>query len=301
MPCVCEYEAGGGFGVFPFGTGSFGTESPDALALTGESRALTANQVVVAFEGDVGLPNPFNPSSPLSPSAWTLVALEPPDATVRLIQSVALVTADTLPVLLGETPQLVTAPLPSFLISFDGPLQEGAEYRLDLNVAGVALSGCGCAEFVSVVLRRDARLQDARDSDGFVRDVANPVLNRDALRFPPRLGTYQITDRGDVGLDKSLESGLRKRILRRAMAELGSFFHLPRYGTGLEIKGLLTVDRVQRLQSRLRAQVLKEPEVVAARVQVFRVQGSPNVVSAVIRVSTGGGDPVSVVVPIELP
>jgi hypothetical protein len=279
----------------PFGGGPFGTATADTLGLTGAVRALTANQVVVEFTGEIGLPNPTNPDSPLNPSNWVLVALDP-NAVVRLVQDVQLVDETTLPTLLDQVPQLVSVALPAFLVSFDGVLTEGAPYRLELVTEDTELSGCGCAEFVALVLEREARQTDERDSDGVLRDIANPPVARDALRFPPRLGTYQVTETGDLGLDKSSASGLRKRILRRITTATGEFFHLPDYGVAPGLKKLVTLDSLQRLQARITAQVLREPEVAQVQVSVVRVPGFPEVVSVNVRAKTQDGQDVGVVV-----
>lgn len=294
--CICELAPLGGFGGMPYGGGPFGTATADTLGLTGGVRALTANQVVVAYTGDPGLPNPSNPDSPLNPGNWTLEPIDPPTAVVRLVQDVQLVTEATLPTFLDDIPQLVSVELPVFLVSFDGVLTPGATYRLTLETEGTEISGCECAEFVALLLRRDALESDTRDDDGFLRDIANPFLSRDALQFPPKLGTYQVTDTGDFGLDKSGVSGLRKRILRRVSSALGEFFHLPGYGVAVGIKKLLTLDAMQRLQARVTAQVLREPEVTEAQVSVIRVTGFPGVVSISVRAKTGDGEDVAIVV-----
>jgi hypothetical protein len=154
---------------------------------------------------------------------------------------------------------------------------------------------------VGLTLRRDAIQTDARDDASEIRDIANPFLERDALILPAQLGTYQLDDKGDFGLDKSDESSLRKRVFRRVSTAAGGFFHLPGYGTALQIKSLLTADSAERLASRVRAQVLQEPDVVDARVSVSQTQGTPNMLAVSIRVQTAAGDSVGVTVPISLP
>lgn len=299
MACVCEAAPLGGFGGMPYGGGPYGTATADSLGLTGQVQALTANQVVVQYAGDPGFPNPFNADSPLNPSNWTLVPLDPPGAAARLVQDVRLVTAETLPLLLDDVPQLISVELPAFLVSFDGVLTEGALYRLDLRTEGTETSGCGCAEFRALRIRLDALHTDQRDESGFLRDIANPFLSRDAIRFPPALGTYQITDTGDLALDKDGVSGLRKRIIRRVVTAAGEFFHLPGYGVALGVKTLLTIDSLQRLQARITAQVVREPEVAEADVSVVRVQGHPEVLSINVRARTSGGTEIGAVVPVS--
>ncbi len=141
---------------------------------------------------------------------------------------------------------------------------------------------------------------DLRDDDGGIRDVANPYITRDALRLPPRLGTFQITDEGDLGVDRSSAAGLRKRITRRVLSAVGAFFHLPNYGAGVRVKGLIRVDEITRLQARILAQVRQEPDVRDARVVVARVAGHPNMLSVAVKAVPVFGDPSDVVVPIEV-
>ena len=62
----------------------------------------------------------------------------------------------------------------------------------------------------------------------------------------------------------------------------------------------MTVDAVERLQARIRAQVLQEPEVTDAQVSVSQ-PGGLNILSVSVRAETGGGQTVGTVVPIELP
>lgn len=301
MACECEFTIGGGFGTMAFGGSPFGTGIPvDALALVGEARMVTANLAAVPYTGDPGLPNASNTQSPLYPGNWSLSADEP-GVTLRMVQRVELVTTETLALFTEDLPQLASYELPFLLVWFDGVLDEGAVYSLELNTPSLAVTACACAGIVGLIRRRDALQSDARDSSRQIFDIANPFLTRDALRVPPELGAYQVDDKGDFGLDLDSESSLRKRIFRRVSTAAGGFFHLPGYGAAAKLKGNLTVDALERIASRVKAQVLQEPEVVDVRVTVKQVQGEPNMVSVSIRAVTGDGDPVGVVVPISLP
>lgn len=270
----------------------------DGLAL-GEARMLSANLIAVSYQGEIGLPNPGNITSPLFAGNWYLTA-EEVTSQLRLVQSVDVVTAESLLKFTDEFPTLQTANVPLFLVYLDGVLTPGARYAVHLATPEIELTGCECADIVGLTLRREALPTDERDSDGRIRDLANPYLTRDALNLPPRLGTYQLTDEGDLGLDKSLEASLRKRIFRRVSTAVGAFFHLPNYGTPIKLKGLMTVDAVERIQARVRAQVLQEPEVTDAHVSVSQ-PGGLSILSVSIRAETAGGQTVGTVVPIELP
>lgn len=303
MSCEpCEVLQGG-IGAGPSGAVPFGSRMPNDVKIGVERiHQISLNQVAVPYFGDVGFPNPRNPLSPLYPGNWSLTVIEPPGPVVRLIQRVQLVTEFTLPVLISERPQLGIVQLPAFLVTFDGALTEGAEYELTLFGQTVTPGTCDCAQFEALFVRCEAVPRDGRDADGFLIDLANPYLSRDALRLPPVLGSYQITDKGDLGLDKSGEASLRKRIQRRMVSSGGDFFHLLGYGVNARAKELLTIGALQRLQSRLRAQILKEPEVVQVQVSVRRMLGEQTVIAAAARVQTlTSATPLEVVAPIELP
>lgn len=303
--CECILLPGAA-GSGPSGAMPFGTKMPDQISITGLTRALTANTVLVPFSGVVENANPRNPFSALNPKNWSLTPVDP-GAVQRLPQSVILVTELTLPQRLTEIPQLLSleAP-PAFVVAFDGILTQGAEYQITLLTDDIDISpveGCECADFEAVIIRCDARVVDTRDSQGFLRDIANPFLAKDAVQFPPALGTYQIDDTGDLANESGIAS-LRKRIYRRVNSAVGDFYHLLNYGADVtpRLKRLIRVDEVQRIRSRVRAQVQQEPEVLDAQVSVYPVPGEESAIAIAVQVRTvGNPDPLRVVVPISLP
>ncbi len=299
--CDCSIPEGGGFGTMPFGTGPCGTGfTSSSLALLAV-RLIAANLAVVGYSGDPGLADPGDTTGPLFPNNWHLTAIDP-ELQERLVQFVALVPDElTLATYTDDYPQLRTVALPFFLVWFDGNPTPGGHYRLTLTLPDTPLlAGCDCTEFVGLTLRPDTIQTDARDGDR-IQDLANPAVGRDSLLLPPQVATYQLTDTGDLGLDKSEEASLRKRILRRVTVAAGGFFHLPNYGAGQKLKGKLTVDAVDRLRSRIRAQVLQEPDVVDVKVTVRLATGSTSALVADIVAVPNGGDPVSLTVPIQIP
>lgn len=302
MSCECITLPSAGFGTMPLGSGPFGTATagPEALTLRGV-RLITANLAVVSYQGDPGLADPGNTRGPLYPNNWHLTAIDP-ELQERFVQFVVLVPDElTRQTYTDDYPQLQSLALPFFLVWFDGNPTPGGHYRLSLLLPDAPLEvGCDCTEFVALTLRSDTRQTDNRDGDR-IQDLANPAVGRDSLLLPPQVGTYQLTDTGDLGLDRSQEASLRKRILRRVTVATGSFFHLPGYGAGQKLKGLLTVDAVERLRSRIRAQVLQEPDVLDASVTVRLAAGSTTALIAEIVAVPNGGDPVSLTVPIQIP
>lgn len=263
---------GAGIGTGFFGSMSFGTGATSAIALL-TATPITLNEVLVTYSGSIGVANACDPNDPINRTAWTLTPLNPGICT-RLVQ---FVTHD------GER----------FLVTFDGPLCCGEPYRLTNSLAMATMDS---VVFESLCVAPSAKSRDVRFDDGFLRDIANPFLVRDAVMQGQfvALGTYEITDDGDIAQDGG-ERSLRKRILRRIITVGGEFFHLPNYGSDLEIKRLLKPDLLLRIQTKLEAQILREPEVSAVTVRCRRaVSGESGIVSVFVSASTSGGSVVEV-------
>src|SRR5271157_1452320 len=82
------------------------------------------------------------------------------------------------------------------------------------------------------------------------------------------LGVFRVDGSGDYAFDAGV-SVVKKRILRRGLARKGAFAHLPAsYGVGLAdaCKRLGKAAVRDRYAADYQAQILQEPEVVAARV-----------------------------------
>lgn len=278
MPdCVLQNGAGlgsGAFGSMPLGT----SVSSAAIALV-SAQPETMNEVVVKIDGDIGIPNPCDPTDPTNKATWALEPLNP-GVCVRLVQRVDF-----------EDPNCIR-------LFFDGPLCCGEPYIISSTIAQL---GCDTVAFTGLCVSPSAVEEDVRDDDGFIRDIANPQLPNDALMSGKylALGTFEITDSGDLAQDFGIRS-LRKRILRRIMTTTNQFFHLRGYGTDLEVKALVRPDRLLRLQEKLRAQILREPEVANVRVVIQAVPGVPDVVRVSVRAQTIGGKPVDLSAPISI-
>lgn len=265
---------GVGFGLIPFGGAEFDTAALSVVQLT-------ANLLGLSVGGE--------DSDKLLIKNWAIEPLDP-GAHPRLVQSAQAVTA--LNAAGFDLPQLVLVTLPITLLAIDGVLTYGKRYRV--------LFGGSSVDFTAMRAAASAAPRDVRIQDGFLYDIANPYSPRDAMMFPPRLGTYQITSAGDLGTDKTGEAGLRKRIVRRVLAASGSFFHLLGYGVGIDFKGKLSVDLLRRLSARINAQVQQEPEVQKCRSSLTQSPEAPSVVSCAIEATTNAGL-VQAVVPIQLP
>lgn len=290
----------GAMGSGPFGTMPFGTALPTGSITPKRLLAVAANALLVPYPGATGAPgvnNPRSPNSALNPINWSIDAIDP-QAMVRLPLRVFAVAAgqvvDGLPPATEE----------GFIIVFDAPLTQGAEYRLGQTPSSVNISPAMVPDrqFDALYIRCDAMPRDERDDDGSIRDIANPFLARDALQFPPALGTYQITDDGDLANDDG-QASLRKRVIRRISATAGDFIHLPEYGAGIvgQVKQLRRIDTLQRMQAKIRAQVAKEPEITRCTVQVRPANGDSAVIVVAVTywsVSNPSGE--TVVVPVAL-
>lgn len=91
--------------------------------------------------------------------------------------------------------------------------------------------------------------------------------------------------------DLATQSGnaaLKKRIIRRLLSSPGGFPHLPEYGVGLRLKEALKTTTVSDLRVRVRDQVLQEPEVDDATVNISRP--GPDVIVVVVNVITAASN-----------
>lgn len=125
---IAEYQA---TGVSPADVTAqaFAAVSDVAILITGV-RPLASNQMVVLYSGDIDPLKAYEPDSPLRLSNWTVTPLDP-GARARRVQRVEYVGSDDPRVLSGYAR---IAPRPFLILSFDGPLTEGARYRVDSAV-----------------------------------------------------------------------------------------------------------------------------------------------------------------------
>lgn len=281
---ACSYEPGGGAGAGSSGTLPHGTAAPDGFVIVGLTvQALNVLRVWLRGIGDVG--SPFDPGSILAARSWALEPLDP-DARVRLVQTVRLVSP---------------APDPVIDIFTDGPLSDDRHYRLAYVGATGAVTGCDYVDFVASAPDVFSNVRDqVAARDGFY-DVANPQLPRDQVALGAvALGTFVLTSDGDLALDSGL-LGLRKRVVRRLTAGVGDFFHMLDYGLDAESKSLLTPDRAARIAARARAQVLREPDVAQASVSVSSLGAAPDVLSLRVAVRPRSGGEIGIDVALRAP
>lgn len=256
--------SGGAFGSGPFGSFSFGSGS--ALCLN-EARQYALNAVNITFSVAPRAGDPGDVRDATNAANWVLAVRSPASARARLVQFVERVSARTV------------------RVHFDGELSGDSVYRLTLASTVTTLSGGTLSLECSFVdlgtFRRARELIVAAAQRDQSADLANPFMPRDAPGPGSPLGTYQIDDVGDWATDSG-RTNLRKRVFRRATTLQGQFFHLPAYGFGQTLKGLIRPDVLRKLKALAEQQIRLEPDVVSASVVVSTP--TPSIVSLNIRV-----------------
>ncbi len=93
------------------------------------------------------------------------------------------------------------------------------------------------------------------------------------------LGGTLVIKGGDYTLVSGVELA-RKLITRRLTATPGEFFHLPRYGVGLNVKQAIPGGGLVRLKQQIERQVLLEPDIVDVKVSLSQQH---NILTCVVR------------------
>ena len=279
----------GGLGGVQLG-GGFGNEpAPPPLQLCVQAcRQVWLNAIEITFgPGQPIISDPFGANDALNRANYTVVPIEPPDATVRLVQWVEKVDDFTVRLLL------------------DGPLDAPAVYQIETaNLLTVECNplDVGCDSCLVDTFFPPRPPDAARQQDDESLDLANPQILTDAKqrendRAP--LGAFQINRRGDLALESNPEY-LRKRVIRRATTGLGEFFHLPNYGFGQPLKGKLKISQLRKIQGAAIRQIKQEPDVRACAVRVRQVSvTNPNVIVLEIQVEDTSGRRENYTVPLD--
>lgn len=82
-------------------------------------------------------------------------------------------------------------------------------------------------------------------------------------------GVFNINSSGDYSLHDG-DNLVRKLIYRRLMTVPGSFYYLPNYGVGLRVKEPLPNGDLESLRTKIKNEIMKEPEVDATHVQLIQ-------------------------------
>jgi hypothetical protein len=267
-----------------YGSGPIGASEEPSLDF---SRVLVRanNEVWIVVLGFTGLPI-YAQLSEQNVKNWKI---QPVNATgfPRLVQAVALVSTEADVLGAGAESYVRNGLVGAIRIITDGPLSPGEQYIV--TYSGVNVES---RYFTALSVEPLAIETTAAQDTGTIEDFKNPQLSRDKLPLG-QLGSYNITDDGDLGIDDGLAS-LRKRILRRITTAVSGFYHLPNYGTDLETKANLTPDLARRIRERVTSGVNKEPDVLTSTTRVYAVTGEDGMVVVQVTATTKFGQTVSV-------
>jgi hypothetical protein len=241
-----------------FGSTAFGSSGAPIFVVG--ARCLDQGSVYLTLDPDsnLGLRNPSRFDSVFCWMNWTLVALS--GQKTRLVRSVWWLESA------GQV-----------RVCFDGRLPDFTGYQLTAPLFGVDVI------FSTPGTHYPAVQQRSREQ--IIQDWAKPERAQDLQGGA--LGTTQIVS-GDLALASGAAS-LHERIVRRVQTAVGEFVHDTTYGVEWRQKGLLRIDGLQRLQTRLAVQIKREPDVVRCAVALGPVLDSPGVVSVRVTADTVDG------------
>jgi hypothetical protein len=150
-----------------------------------------------------------------------------------------------------------------FDVHVDRALVLGITYRITahaiMSLTGGTMGAPYSASFPGVV-RLVVTKQPPRKVD--LTDIQND----------PFTGGFVVDDSGDLQ-PESNQTGLRKRMLRRAYTPKNAFAHLRGYGIGLPLKKGFSPAQLQAIKVDLRAQLMQEPEILDADVRITQQAG----------------------------
>jgi hypothetical protein len=243
-----------GWGTGSWGLGPWGGGIPVGPLVLEGAVAISTKEVEVALSREVQLIAPTIAGDGLNPATWVIQNL-----STGFLYSVLQVTQ--------------TGPLAltiQVLQDFDGVSVQhrvSSTTLLDSDGNPIASPPLNATDFAGVLANeKKDRVAYARRRSASVRDIANPPTPQNRLGTNIG-GTLIINDAGDY----ELESGatlIKKLIIRRLTTRKGDFFHLPDYGVGIEVKGILSSANLIKLRAEVIRQVLREPEVIDADASV---------------------------------
>lgn len=258
------------FGLAPFGTGPFG--GPGQMLLLGMLTA-ASNELVAVFDVPPKADDPKGYRSATNIKNWTLAAIDPRIQSTADPNVFYIPSAEAVPI---YTPRIIRATQDPNVeeqihLYLDAPMEEDVSY----DIEAINVEGDECETPTGPYIYRVRALYEG--------PIASPrFVQEDRYRdwasepFPPDdrslAGSWLFDESGDVAIHNA-DASLRKRILRRLLANPGEFSHLPTYGVGvLELKRLLRPGVVQTLANRAAEQVKKEPDVINAGVSATLVE-----------------------------
>lgn len=276
--------AAGGFGTMPLGSGPYGSGAVFTLQFV-ECFVRGSNEIWVVVDSLSGL-RATDPASELSPKNWNIQSLSV-DAFPRFVQAIEVVETRDDAIRAGALNLFEAGFVPALRALSDGPLSPDKPYLL--SYTGLGSQRC---QIQALLVEPLAFQRLATQDDGAIEDFKNPQIERDKLPLGA-LGSFNITDTGDLGIDNGIES-LRKRILRRISTAVSGFYHLPNYGTDLESKSSITPDLARRIKQRVNNGVRSEPDVLNAKTSVYSVRNEEGMIVVQVTATTRFGETVTV-------
>jgi len=239
-----------GYGYQAWGTSEWGGLSVGVIDFV---RAFAAGDRIVLVELNYE-PQHLGaqyPGDALNPASWTIVG------PVRNAEGVITGTSDRV----VASVEYVNATTYRLITLFPlGPATDtltvstvGLRNPVGAVQPDAAISFDGCAQAPQLVAQPG--------TTGDLRNIQPQVLDNQVS------GTLQVGSDGDYQLG-TVEETVRKLIVRRLTIPKGGFTWLPDYGLDLPVKGLISPGQLPVIRDTIKANVLKEPEVVDAGVRV---------------------------------
>ena len=273
----------GAWGSGTWGSGSWGG-GVDFGPVDAASVAIRENVIRMEFDGFVFLTGLLEPEDASWPYKWTVtenaetIGLTGDAARPVRVVRVELAGADS-GVAEGDFGRFVNLILDRPLTAWPAQYSVAWQGIHDVNLAN---ESAGSSTFQATYRRVEP---PNVDSPRRAKDFANPqsiAAARTSLPNPTGfavLGSFGYGDDGDYAVDDGIVS-LRKRCLRRVTTRKNGFVHLPGYGVGIPLVAKQTGSSslLASLRADAEAQLLEEPDVAKARVQVIRSADQPDLV-----------------------
>lgn len=119
------------------------------------------------------------------------------------------------------------------------------------------------------------------------KDLANPQTV-EGLPLGVVAGGLAVAGDGDYGVEGP-ESATKSRLIRRLLAMVNGYAHIPDFGLGAmeEVKRLATSGRLADLAARAETQLMRDPDVLQARVRITPRGAGTFTFAAVVRTRSG--------------
>ena len=267
----------GGYGLLEYGQGAYGLQGPELLSIV-RAYATSTNTLVVVLNMEPMHRTPINPGDALNPGTW-FVTRDDTGADLRVLASRQFGTPDTY--------ELYT------LYPFADALTTHTVSSPDIRLPG----GATVVPTISSDFLGTVPVRAPLTSSQSAIDIANPVLGSGDTQG----GTFNVDTSGDYTNDTG-KAFLVKLIMRRLTTDPGGFFFISkdRYGLGVRVKEPLPISDVAKLQAQIQNQVIREPEIAEAAVDIT-VQPDGVMIIRVSAILALNNAQVTVSVPVTLP